>query len=80
MPCCRHSHTGLCQGLSYLNGELYYHAWVEVFLSTWISVDPTLDQFPADVTHVKFVEGDMEEQIAILRLIGKLEIEILEYL
>jgi len=70
----------VCAGIVYLNGSFYYHAWVEVYLTTWVSVDPTLDQFPADVTHVKFVEGDMEHQIAILKLIGKLEIEVVEYL
>lgn len=70
----------MCAGLVYLKGKFYYHAWVEVYLNKWISVDPTLNQFPSDVTHIKFIEGDLESQITILRLIGKLEIEILEYL
>ncbi len=67
-------------GLVHLNGSFFYHAWCEVYLGRWVSVDPTMDQFPADVSHVKFVDGDLENQISILRLIGKLEIDVLEFL
>ncbi|MEI6128243.1 MAG: transglutaminase-like domain-containing protein, partial [Pseudomonadota bacterium] len=69
----------MCAGIVYVNGSFYYHAWVEVYIGSWVSVDPTMDQFPADVTHIKFVEGDMESQISILKLIGKLEVEVEEY-
>ena len=67
-------------GLVHLNGSFFYHAWCEVFLGRWLSVDPTMDQVPADVSHIKFVDGDLENQISILRLIGKLEIDVLEFL
>ncbi len=67
-------------GLVHLNGSFYYHAWCEVFVGSWVSADPALNQFPADVSHVKFVEGDAESHIPILRLIGKLNIEVLEFL
>jgi hypothetical protein len=67
-------------GLVHLNGSFFYHAWCEVFLGRWVSVDPTMGQLPADVSHVKFVDGDMENQISILRLIGKLQIDVLELL
>jgi len=67
-------------GLVHLNGSFFYHAWCEVFLGRWVSVDPTMDQVPADVSHIKFVDGDLENQIAILKLIGKLEIDVLEFL
>jgi len=36
-----------------------------------------LNQFPADVTHVKFLEGEIDRQIDILQLIGNLKIEVL---
>jgi transglutaminase/protease-like cytokinesis protein 3 len=65
-------------GMVYLRGAFYYHAWSEVWLGQWISLDSVLDQFPADVTHIKFVEGDIDRQIDILQLIGKLKIEVLE--
>jgi hypothetical protein len=65
-------------GLVYLRGAFYYHAWSEVWLGRWISLDPVFNQFPADATHVKFVEGDIDRQVDILQLIGNLKIQIIE--
>lgn len=65
-------------GVVYLRGAFYYHAWSEVWLGSWISLDSVLNQFPADVTHVKFVEGDIDRQIDILQLIGNLKIQVIE--
>jgi transglutaminase-like putative cysteine protease len=65
-------------GLVYLRGAFYYHAWSEVWLGKWISLDSVLDQFPADVTHVKFIEGEIDRQLDMLKLIGNLRIEVLE--
>jgi hypothetical protein len=39
-----------------------------------------MNQFPADVTHIKFIEGGMEDQFPVLKLVGKLAIEVLELL
>jgi hypothetical protein len=64
-------------GVVYLRGAFYYHAWSEVWLGDWVSLDSVLNQFPADVTHVKFLEGEIDRQIEILQLIGNLKIEIL---
>jgi transglutaminase superfamily protein len=64
-------------GVVYLRGAFYYHAWSEVWLGNWVSLDSVLNQFPADVTHIKFVEGEIDRQIDILQLIGNLKIEIL---
>ena len=63
-------------GLVYLDGAFYYHAWSEVWLGQWVSVDPVFHQFPADATHVKFVEGGPEEQTALLKIIGQVGLEI----
>jgi hypothetical protein len=41
-------------------------------------LDSVLDQFPADVTHVKFIEGEIDRQLDMLKLIGNLRIEVLE--
>ncbi|HEX9445829.1 MAG TPA: transglutaminase-like domain-containing protein [Candidatus Binatia bacterium] len=65
-------------GVVYLKGAFYYHAWSEVWLGEWVSLDPVLNQFPADVTHVKFLEGDIDRQVDILQLIGNLKIQVLE--
>jgi hypothetical protein len=64
-------------GVVYLRGAFYYHAWSEVWLGDWVSLDSVLNQFPADVTHVKFLEGEIDRQVEILQLIGNLKIEVL---
>lgn len=65
-------------GMVYLHGAFYYHAWSEVWLGKWVTLDSVLNQFPADVTHIKFLEGEIDRQIDILQLIGKLDIKVLE--
>jgi len=62
-------------------GQFYYHAWPEVQLggpADWIPVDPTFGQVPADATHIKLVEGDLDRQVEILGVIGKLKLELVE--
>jgi hypothetical protein len=44
----------------------------------WLPVDPTLNEFPADATHLRLVRGGLDRQAAILPLIGRTTIEILE--
>ena len=68
-----------CAGLVYNQGSFYYHAWSEVFAGGWVSVDPTLDQLPADATHIRLVEGGLDRQLEIVRLIGVLKVEVVEY-
>ncbi len=65
-------------GIVYLDGAFYYHAWSEVWLGEWVSLDSVLNQFPADVTHIKFLEGEIDQQIDILQLIGNLKIQVIE--
>jgi len=65
-------------GLVYVNGAFFYHAWPEVWLDEWIAVDPTFGQFPADASHIRFVIGGLAQQVEIVRLIGNLDIEVLE--
>jgi len=70
--------TKVVLGLVFLDEKFYYHAWNEVFLGKWIAVDPTFGQFPADASHVKFIEGNLDKSSEILRLVGKIKLEILE--
>ena len=65
-------------GLVYLDGSFFYHAWPEVWLDEWVAVDPTFGQYPADPSHIRFVTGGLAQQVAIVRLIGNLDIEVLE--
>jgi len=71
--------TRIVAGVTYNDGMFYYHAWNEVCIDDkWISLDTTTNQFPADLTHIKFVQGETSEQVKISALIGKLKIEVLE--
>ncbi len=62
-------------------GAFYYHAWPELRLGgdwEWVPVDPTFGQFPADATHVKLVEGDLDRQVEIMSVMGRLGFEVEE--
>lgn len=71
-------------GLVMVRGAFYYHAWPEVYVDTpggrgyWLPVDPTLNQFPADATHVRLIRGGLDKQAAILPLIGQLQITVVD--
>ncbi len=64
-------------GLVYIRGRFYYHAWPEVWLGRWVAVDPTLGQFPADASHLRFIVGGLARQVELIRLIGRLRLEVL---
>lgn len=66
-------------GVVYLEGAFYYHAWTDVWLGQWVAVDPVLQQFPADATHVKFIQGGPEEHLALLKVIGQVGMEVIAY-
>jgi hypothetical protein len=68
--------TQIEAGLVFQNGRFYYHAWNVIYLGTWITVDSVKGQFPADVTHIRFIRGS-EHQIDLMGMIGKVRIEIL---
>jgi len=63
-------------GLVYQRGRFYYHAWNVLYLGTWITADSVMGQLPADVTHIRFVRGT-EQQIDLVRMIGRVGLEIL---
>ncbi|HMF93616.1 MAG TPA: transglutaminase-like domain-containing protein [Vicinamibacterales bacterium] len=72
----------IAAGLVFIHGAFYYHAWPEVYVDRtdttglWLPVDPTLNQFPADATHLRLTRGGLEKQAAILPLIGHLSIDV----
>jgi len=62
-------------------GAFYYHAWPEVWLGQavgWVPVDPTFGEFPADATHLKLVEGNLDRQVEIMGFMGRLALKIVE--
>lgn len=71
-------------GLAYTRGAFFYHAWPEVYIDEgrgrglWLPVDPTFNQFPADATHVRLARGGLDRQAAILPLIGRLKMTIVD--
>ncbi len=71
--------TRMAAGIVHVESGFYYHAWPEVWLGAWTAIDPTFGQFPADATHIRFVSGNLDRQSEILRLVGKLKVEVLEY-
>ncbi len=71
--------TRMAGGIVYMENGFYYHAWPEVWVNRWVAIDPTLGQFPADATHIRFVTGNLDRQTDIVKLVGKLKVEVLEY-
>src|SRR4051812_23677600 len=76
-------------GLVYIHGAFYYHAWPEVYISEglraagsglglWLPVDPTLNEFPANATHLRLARGGLDKQMVILPLMGKLTMDVLD--
>jgi transglutaminase-like putative cysteine protease len=71
-------------GLVFMHGAFYYHAWPEVYVAEgqgrglWLPVDPTLNQFPADATHLRLARGGLDKQAAVLPLIGRLKMTVLD--
>jgi len=65
--------------LIYNNGRFFYHAWNEAYLGEWIPIDATLDQIPADATHIRLFYGNIEKHVQITRMIGNLRIKILDF-
>ncbi len=65
-------------GILYHEGEFFYHAWSKAFLGSWVSVDPLLNQIPADATHIRLVEGDLDRQADLIKVIGRLKVEVVE--
>jgi transglutaminase superfamily protein len=79
-------------GLVFVHGAFYYHAWPEVYITEkgastslgaggrglWLPVDPTLNQYPADATHLRLTRGGLDKQAVVLPLIGRLKMTVLD--
>ena len=71
--------TRIAIGLVYsdeLNG-FGYHAWPEVYAGHWIPMDPTLGQEIADATHIKLLNGGIDQWPRLVAYIGQAKIEVL---
>ena len=67
--------TRLVAGLMYHRQAFYYHAWNEVCIGDqFIAIDTTTNQLPADLSHIRFIEGELHEQMRIGALLGQVSI------
>jgi hypothetical protein len=72
--------TRFVSGLVYLQGQGFlYHSWNESYLDGWVPLDPTFGELPANPTHIKLVEGDTPDEMALLAgVIGRLKATVLD--
>lgn len=66
-------------GLAYSRDRFFYHAWTEVYLGEWVSMDATLNQMPADPGHIKLIEGNLEKQVEIAGVVGEIRMKVLDF-
>lgn len=66
-------------GLVLQGGRALYHAWAEVWLGQWVPLDPTWDQFPADAGHLRLVYGLGQGVLDLESVVGRLQLEILDW-
>ncbi|MEA3287706.1 MAG: transglutaminase domain-containing protein [Candidatus Marinimicrobia bacterium] len=66
-------------GLVYVQGRFLFHAWPVIAIDgEWVDVDPSLNQYPADVTHIALLEGDFENLTNLIPLLGNIKIKVQE--
>jgi transglutaminase-like putative cysteine protease len=72
--------TRFVSGVVYSPGQGFlYHSWAESYLNGWVAVDPTFGEMPANVTHIKFVEGDSTDDMGLLAVvIGRIQAKVVE--
>ena len=66
-------------GLVFMRGSFFFHAWNVLYIDAlggWVTADAALGQFPADATHIRFARGELDHQIDLAGLIGRLKIDI----
>lgn len=72
--------TRVVNGVVYseAHGGFLFHAWNESWVGDgWISVDATLDQRPADATHIKLVYGEsVADLVALAGWVGKMQVRV----
>jgi transglutaminase-like putative cysteine protease len=71
--------TRIVSGLLYTEGRFYYHAWDEIYVGDWVAVDSLLNQIPADPTHIRLIVGELDRQVQLVSVIGRLGIRVLDY-
>jgi transglutaminase-like putative cysteine protease len=70
----------IVSGLVYVQGKGFlYHSWAESYAGGWLAIDPTFAQVPADITHIRLVEGEeADDMTPLANIIGKIKGKIIE--
>ena len=74
----------ICSGIVFAKDAFYYHFWPEVYVGSWVQMDPTLNQIIADANHIQLggstLETDnlMEFAADVFQTLNQLEIAIVE--
>ena len=74
----------ICSGITYAKDAFYYHFWPEVYVGSWVQMDPTLGQTIADANHIQLGGGTLESDNLIefaegvFRTLNQLEIVVVE--
>ena len=73
--------TRVVNGIVYTRkyGGFLYHTWAESLVDgSWVPVDPTLDQLPADATHLKIVEGEVPaDLLPLVGVVGRVKLRVI---
>lgn len=65
-------------GLVHIQGRFLFHAWPVVAIDgEWVDVDPSLNQYPADATHIALLEGDFENLSNLIPALGNIDIKVI---
>lgn len=72
--------TRFVSGIVYQGEGFLYHSWAESHLGgRWVPIDPTFGEFPANLTHIKLVEGEsVEEMSSLASVIGRVKAKVVD--
>lgn len=65
-------------GMVYTPSGFYFHAWPAVYTGEWVEMDPTLGQETVGATHIALLEGELGNQIELMKVLGKLHAEVVD--
>jgi hypothetical protein len=65
-------------GMVYSSNGFFFHAWPAVYTGEWVEMDPTLGQESVGATHIALLEGELANQIELMKVLGKLHAEVVD--
>ena len=64
-------------GMDGRHSAFYYHAWPSVFTGEWVDMDPTLGGPLVDAAYVTLASGELDDQMRLLGVFGRLSVDVL---